>query len=199
MMMLKNSLYQEILKNQQRIQNMSHNNDRVSIKSVLLCCMKIQLSIWISLIIGAPCLILIRMYIDDRIIQDLIFGILGVVIEFLILLFMFSKDKANDKSLSCSFMIKNTSFALIPHFIISLCFQFYIYAVGIGVNTLARVWGSVLANKYLIRPEEVPFYTYFVLMIPMMVLIVLSAYLGFKRGDKIIQKERNKLFKENDH
>ena len=44
--------------------------------------------------------------------------------------------------------------------------------------------------------RDVPLYLYFVLMIPMMALIVSSAYFGFKLGDKKLKKEHEDFFKK---
>ena len=178
------------------MKNTTRDVEKISVKTILLYFLKIQLCILITLFISIPLITLIRFFTDVRVVQDLILGILGVVIEFFTLLFMFSKEKVNDRSLKCSYMIKNTSLALIPHFVLSLCFQFYIYVAGTGVSQLGCVWGSHLAGKYLEDQRDVPFYTFVVLMIPMMALIVLSSYLGYMRGNNIIQKNRSDFFKK---
>lgn len=175
---------------------MSENTEKISFKGVLFYFGKIQLCVLVSLIISLPLLILIRFFTDNKILENLIFGILGLVIEFSVLLFTFSREKINDKLLNCSFVIKTTLLALIPHFILSLCFKFYMYIAGVGVSSLGLFWGSMVANMYLKEHSAVPLYMYIALMIPMMALIVLSSYLGFKLGDKKIQKEREMLLKK---
>ena len=143
-------------------------------------------------------MITIRFFEHDQTIQMGIYGTLSVVIEFLCYSFMFFKEKYNDKTLELSFLLKATSLALIPHFILSLINRFYDYTIGPAVSSLAHFWGSLKAGEYLYKLYEVPLYTFLVLSIPMMALIVLSAYLGFRWGDKLLQKERNELLKNQD-
>ena len=77
-----------------------------------------------------------------------------------------------------------------------LCFQFYSYISGVGVQYLSHAWGSIVAGEYLKDHRDVPLYMSIVLMIPMMALIVLSAYLGFKYGDKKIKKEHEDFLRK---
>ena len=159
---------------------------------------KIQLSVIITLIISAPVMIIIRFLEHDKISQTGIYGILCVIMEFLCCTVMFFKEKYNDKTLKLNFLLKTTSLALIPHFILSMFNRFYVYTIGPGVSSLAQFWGSLKAGEYLYKLDEVPLYIFFVLSIPMMALIVLSAYLGFWWGDKLLQKEHNELLKNQD-
>ena len=59
-----------------------------------------------------------------------------------------------------------------------------------------NAWGSIAAGEYLKDHRDVPLYMSIVLMIPMMALIVLSAYLGFKYGDKKIKKEHEDFLRK---
>lgn len=173
---------------------MTKRSKEVSVKAIALYFVKIQLCIIVSIIISIPVMITIRFFEHDQTIQTGIYGIVSVIIEFLCYSFMFYKEKYNDKTLELSFLLKATSLALIPHFILSLINRFYDYTIGPGVSSLAHFWGSLNAGEYLYKLSDVPLYTFLVLSIPMMALIVLSAYLGFRWGDKILQKERNELF-----
>ena len=177
---------------------MTKRSKEVGLKTIALYFVKIQLCIIISIIISIPVMITIRFFEHDQTIQTGIYGALSVVIEFLCYSFMFYKEKYNDKTLKLNFLLKTTSLALIPHFILSMFNRFYVYTIGPGVSSLAHFWGSLNAGEYLYKLSYVPLYTFLVLSIPMMALIVLSAYLGFRWGDKILEKERNELLKNQD-
>lgn len=177
---------------------MKQNTDKVNLKAIALYFVKIQLCIIVSIVISIPVMITIRLFEHDQTIQTAIYGAFSVVIEFLCYSFMFFKEKYNDKTLKLNFLLKTTSLALIPHFILSMFNRFYVYTIGPGVSSLAQFWGSLKAGEYLYKLYEVPLYTFFVLSIPMMALIVLSAYLGFRWGDKLLQKERNELLRNQD-
>lgn len=168
----------------------------ISIKDVLLYFGKIQFAVVISFIISIPFMTLIRFFTDIRTLQDVIWGIIGLLLECGVLIYIFYKEKKEDRSLDKDFVIKTISFALIPHFILSLCFQFYSYISGVGVQYLSNAWGSIVAGEYLKDHRDVPLYMSIVLMIPMMALIVLSAYLGFKYGDKKIKKEHEDFLRK---
>ena len=175
---------------------MKENKSNISIKDVLLYFGKIQFAVVISLIISLPFLILIRFVTDIRTLQDAIWGAIGLLLEIGALIYIFYKEKKDDRSLEQSFVLKTISFALIPHFLLSLCFQFYSYVAGIGVQYLSHAWGSIVAGEYLKDHRDVPLYMSVVLMIPMMALIVLSVYLGFKLGDKKLKKEHDDFVKK---
>ena len=174
---------------------MAENKLNISIRAVLLYFGKIQFAVLVSLIISIPLITLIRLFTDIRTLQDAIWSIIGLLLECGILIYIFYKDKKDDRNLEQSFVIKTISFALIPHFILSLCFRFYAYIAGVGVQYLSNVWGSVVAGEYLKDHRDVPLYMSVMLMIPMMALIVLSTYLGFKLGDKKIKKEHEDFVK----
>ena len=175
---------------------MAENKSNISVKDVALYFGKIQFAVIISLIISIPFITLIRFITDIRNLQDAIYGIIGLLLECGMLIYIFYKDKKDDRNLEQSFVIKTISFALIPHFVLSLCFQFYAYIAGVGVQYLSNVWGSIVAGEYLKDHRDVPLYMSVVLMIPMMALIVLSTYLGFKLGDKKIKKEHKDFVKK---
>lgn len=175
---------------------MKTNNSNISIKQVLFYFSKIQLAVVISFIISIPFITLIRFFTDIRTLQDVIWGIIGLLLECGVLIYIFYKEKKEDRSLDQGFVIKTISFALIPHFILSLCFQFYSYISGVGVQYLSNAWGSIVAGEYLKDHRDVPIYMSVVLMIPMMALIVLSTYIGFKLGDKKIKKEHEDFCKK---
>ena len=175
---------------------MEKNKTNISIKDVLLYFGKIQFAVVISFIISIPFITLIRFFTDIRTLQDVIWGIIGLLLECGVLIYIFYKEKKEDRRLDQSFVIKTISFALIPHFILSLCFQFYSYISGVGVQYLSNAWGSIAAGEYLKDHRDVPLYMSIVLMIPMMALIVLSAYLGFKYGDKKIKKEHEDFLRK---
>lgn len=175
---------------------MKTNNSNISIKQVLFYFSKIQLAVVISFIISLPFLILIRFVTDIRTLQDVIWGVIGLLLEVGAIIYFFYKEKKDDRSLEQSFVLKTISFALIPHFVLSLCFQFYAYISGVGVQYLSNAWGSIVAGEYLKDHRDVPIYMSVVLMIPMMALIVLSTYIGFKLGDKKIEKEHEDFCKK---
>ena len=175
---------------------MKENKSNISIKDVLLYFGKIQFAVVISLIISIPFITLIRFITDIRNLQDAIYGIIGLLLECGMLIYIFYKDKKDDRNLEQSFVIKTISFALIPHFVLSLCFQFYAYITGVGVQYLSNAWGSIVVGEYLKDHRDVPLYMSIVLMIPMMALIVLSVYLGFKLGDKKLKKEHDDFVKK---
>ena len=175
---------------------MKKNKTNISIKDVLLYFGKIQFAVVISFIISIPFMTLIRFFTDIRTLQDVIWGIIGLLLECGMLIYIFYKEKKEDRSLDKGFVIKTISFALIPHFILSLCFQFYSYISGVGVQYLSHAWGSIVAGEYLKDHRDVPLYMSIVLMIPMMALIVLSTYIGFKLGDKKIKKEHDAFLKK---
>ena len=169
---------------------MTENKSKIAVKDVLLYFGKIQLVVAVSTIISCiPFITIIRLFTDTRTLQDTIWGIVGLLLECGMLIYVFYKEKYDDRSLEQNFVIKTISLALVPHFILSLGFRFISYIAGVGVSGLAQVWASLLAGEYLKSHTDVPLYMYFILMIPMMVLIVSSAYLGFKLGDKKVQKE----------
>ena len=175
---------------------MKDNNSNFSIKNVLLYFGKIQLAVAISLIISLPLLILIRFVTNIQTLQNAIWGAVGFLLEIGALIYIFYKEKKDDRHLEQSFVLKTISFALIPHFLLSLCFQFYAYVAGVGGQYLSNAWGSIVAGEYLKDHRDVPLYMSVVLMIPMMALIVLSTYIGFKLGDKKIKKEHDAFLKK---
>lgn len=162
-------------------------------KDIFNCFIKIQICVLIVYAVTLPLSLLINFVIHNRILQDIIAGVLEIAVEFAGLVLVFSTEKYNDKYLACSTMVKKAAFALIPHFILSLCFRFSAYIAGVGVSTLGCVWYSAATAHYVNEPALVPFVLFIPPMIPMMGLIVLSAYLGFKLADRRIQKERHEV------
>ena len=71
---------------------MKENKSNISIKDVLLYFGKIQFAVVISLIISIPFITLIRFITDIRNLQDAIYGIIGLLLECGMLIYIFYKD-----------------------------------------------------------------------------------------------------------
>ena len=90
---------------------MAENKLNISIRAVLLYFGKIQFAVLVSLIISIPLITLIRLFTDIRTLQDAIGGIIGLLLECGILIYIFYKDKKDDRNIEQSFVIKTISFA----------------------------------------------------------------------------------------
>ena len=85
---------------------MEKNKSNISIKDVLLYFGKIQFAVVISFIISIPFITLIRLFTDIRTLQDVIWGIIGLLLECGMLIYIFCKEKKEDRSLDQGFVIK---------------------------------------------------------------------------------------------
>ena len=130
---------------------MEKNKTNISIKDALLYFGRIQFAVVISFVISIPFITLIRLFTDIRTLQDVIWGIIGLLLECGMLIYIFYKEKKEDRSLDQGFVIKTISFALIPHFILSSVLLIYFWC---GCSIFVTCMGQHSSRRVLKRPER---------------------------------------------
>ena len=145
---------------------------------------------------GFP-MILVRAFVHDMIIHDTIFGISAFVLELISICWLFYRQKINDRKAAVPNVLLSLSIPLAMQFFFGLLVNFFYYTVGSGVSVLGMTWwkyteGTLGAYDQL----EAPLYPFIILFAVKSIFVVIFAFIGFKLGDRKLQKERLAIVKQ---
>lgn len=159
------------------------------LKNGLLYWLKIQLNVIFVVLICSVLMVIVRFFTHDRLTQDLITGVLGLIFEFSFSIQTFHKLYFEDKTTIFNFL--SPLFLALPlHLIISLITQFSGFICGFGPSALGGVIGSMMAGEYIWDYSKIPWYLFAIPFIFKLILIALGAYIGcFIANKSLIKKE----------
>lgn len=166
------------------------------IKKGIVLFLKIQLAVILTVIITTPILVVIRFITTQRILQELILGIIGVLVELCIFIYMLRNSVIDDGFKKLKDVFRTLTISITLHFLLGLLNGFYAYTAGVGVSSLGVVWGSTIAGEFLKDRRDVPLYTVLILALAMIPLYYGASFIAFKLGISKKEKERLDLHKE---
>lgn len=132
----------------------------------------------------------IRMLVSDSLLQDVIFGVIALIVETVVVLFHFKRIKLNNRTKALRELLLPMSLAYTSHFFMSLISGFYMYIAGAGVATLGRVFWCLISGEYTVVHASVPMYLFFIVFAFKLVELFLFGILGYSLGKKKLEKER---------
>ena len=159
------------------------------VKSGLLYWLKIQLNVFFVVLICSVLTVIVRFFTHNRIIQDLITGVLGLIFEFSFSIWTFYKMYFENKTTVFNFL--SPLFLALPlHLIISLIARFSGFICGFGPSALGGAIGSMLVGEYIIDYRKVPWFLFAIPFIFKLILIVLGVFIGYYIADKHSTKSK---------
>lgn len=147
------------------------------LKKGLLYWLKIQTNVIFVVLICSVLTVIVRFFTHDRLTQDLITGVLGLIFEFSFSIWTFYKLYFEDKTTIFNFL--SPLFLALPlHLIISLITQFSGFICGFGPSALGGVIGSMMAGEYIWDFSKIPWYLFSIPFVFKLILIALGTYIG---------------------
>lgn len=142
---------------------------------------------------GFP-MILVRAFVHNMVIHDVIFGISAFLLELVSICWLFYRQKINNRRDTVQTVLLSLPMPLVIQFFFGLLFNFFYYTTGSGVSVLGMAWwkwteGSLTTYDQL----EAPLYPFIILFSIKSVLIVIISFTGFKLGEKKLEKERRAI------
>ena len=142
---------------------------------------------------GFP-MIIVRMFVHNILIHDIIFGLSALSLETLSIFCLFRRQKINDRKSSFRDMLICLPIPLSIQFLLGLIFNFFYYTAGSGISVLGMAWWKNMeGGLFTYDQREAPLCPFVVLFAIKAILIVFAAVLGFKVGERKIAKERMKI------
>lgn len=132
----------------------------------------------------------IRMLVSDSLIQDVVFGVIALMVETVVVFFHFKRIKLNNRNKPMREMLLPMSLAYTLHFFISLINGFYLYTAGSGVATLGRAAWCIKTGEYTNEHATVPTYPFLLFFACKLIVLFLFSILGYYSGKKKLEKER---------
>lgn len=166
------------------------------IKRAALSALVMQVCIFLMAHVVAFLYIPIRMILSERLIQDAVFGVITLVIEFLVMITWMKRTKQNNRNLQLREMVFSILIAFSLHFLISLINGFYVYTAGSGVATLGHVFFCAVSGQYTNDHRAVPLYFFLIVFAFKLLAMFPLCILGFHLGEKKSAKERNSILKQ---
>ena len=166
------------------------------IKTSLLYLLKLMIILFVNPYLSAIASLAAFMAfpgISSTVYVNLVNGILGGIIEFLLLFFVFLPGFCDDKKISPKPALLCFGAALVIQLIIAVINYFYPYTAGMSVTYLSKFWYIQSTENIPKTPNDVPVYYYLILTLLTNIFRIATVFSALLTAKKKHAKEKAEI------